>query len=257
MGVLFMFNKSMSTALGAIALAGAVGFGATAAQAGGLPPDEGSLKDTGYAAPAVDWTGFYVGALGSYVSAETDFYEFDFEDAMVGGTVGYNFQHRNIVFGVEGDASFGEMSDFVRDGNFIVGSGEFDQLFTLRGRIGYSVGRWLPFVTAGVMWGKLSLKQSCSAEGAIGASSFCDGAQFQQGQQVPVTYFDEEQTHVGWIAGGGVEYSVSDRWSIKGEVLTGEFGNETYDVDSVASPFSYDVDLDLDAAARLGVNARF
>ncbi|MCG3267514.1 outer membrane protein [Yoonia sp. I 8.24] len=124
------------------------------------------------AAAVTDWSGAYAGGTLGGVSGSSLFcqegYEETCEDnpndfdqptpapegAIFGLTAGYNWQRGNIVYGVEADISkasaegdTGDTDDF--------GCGEECQTdilaaATLRGRLGYATGQWLPYVTAGV-----------------------------------------------------------------------------------------------------------
>src|SRR4051794_26134928 len=56
--------------------------------------------------PVYNWTGFYVGINGGggWGSSRWDSTDrFDLSGGMVGGTVGYNWQNGQWVFGLEGD----------------------------------------------------------------------------------------------------------------------------------------------------------
>ena len=77
------------------------------------------------------------------------------------GTVGYNYQFDRFVLGVEGDYSWGDITDSKRDGNDIIENSKIDGFGTIRGRIGYVVGNFLPYVTGGVSFERMQLGQSC------------------------------------------------------------------------------------------------
>src|SRR6185437_9888119 len=60
--------------------------------------------------PVFSWTGFYAGINGGYgwggntsFSAPFPSSSFDTSGGLVGGTLGYNYQMNQLVFGVEGD----------------------------------------------------------------------------------------------------------------------------------------------------------
>ena len=40
--------------------------------------------------------------------------------------------------------------------------------------------------------------------------------------------FFDDQDHLGWAAGGGFEYALNNRWSIKAEYLYLDLGSENY-----------------------------
>jgi outer membrane immunogenic protein len=62
--------------------------------------------------PFFSWTGFYIGLNAGYgfgssewtnTTAGVSTGSFDVNGAMVGGTIGYNWQYASAVFGLEGD----------------------------------------------------------------------------------------------------------------------------------------------------------
>src|SRR6516162_1981913 len=59
-------------------------------------------------APIGNWAGFYIGAVGGYAAenASTD----RISGGFGGGTIGYNWQMSNIVFGLEADGAGADIS---------------------------------------------------------------------------------------------------------------------------------------------------
>ncbi|MGL1381522.1 outer membrane protein, partial [Vibrio parahaemolyticus] len=76
----------------------------------------------------------------------------NFTGGIYGAQLGYNLQTSNIVWGIETDISTGKLNDSVRDGNYIVETGEIRSQGTIRGRLGLALGRTLPYLTAGYAW---------------------------------------------------------------------------------------------------------
>jgi outer membrane immunogenic protein len=134
-------RKSVKVLLG-FGLASAGAAATPTAQAADIyrrePPPAASLKETPPVyAPAISWTGFYIGGnIGAnWPSDDIELFD-DNAQFIGGGHVGYNWQSpSNWVFGVEGDADF---------------SNDFDYLATVRGRLGYAFGRTLVYGTGGV-----------------------------------------------------------------------------------------------------------
>jgi hypothetical protein len=107
-----------------------------------------------------NWSGLYIGASGSYLSAETEYTNpatprQEFSGAMLGAQLGYNFQFNQIVVGAEVDWSRGNLDAFIRDGNYLTYSGNVDMYASLRLRAGVAIGNFLPFVTIGRAWTRL------------------------------------------------------------------------------------------------------
>ena len=200
----------------------------------------------------VKWQGFYIGGHGAYLSATTDYVNPStpsqtLEGAMLGLQAGYNWQMGRVVLGVEADVSFGNVNDFIRDGNFLTEDGEIRAFGSVRARLGYSFGNILPYVTGGLMWARLEQGITCPT-GAPAA--FCQAA----------GPFDARSTEtlLGWTAGAGVEYAINRNWSLKGEVLFGKFDDKDYtgnagNFGTQTTP----VELDLNYTAKIGVNYRF
>src|SRR5690242_20843085 len=68
-----------------------------------------------YMAPPYNWTGFYVGINGGGGWGRSDFSDpfatgsFNTSGGLVGGTVGYNWQMGQVVFGLEGDVDWSDI----------------------------------------------------------------------------------------------------------------------------------------------------
>src|SRR3954469_15906327 len=58
-------------------------------------------------APAYNWTGFYVGAMGGYGWSRSQ--GVDFNGGFAGGTVGASWQMSNIVLGIESEGAWSDI----------------------------------------------------------------------------------------------------------------------------------------------------
>lgn len=156
------------------------------------------------------WTGWYIGGqLGGGVGNNNGF--------IGGGTLGYNLQSQQLVWGIETDFS-GASLDGTRT--------DLDWLWTLRGRLGVPLsGNILPYVTAGL------------AVGDVDAT---------------VAGFSVAETNAGWTVGGGLEIELSRNWTIKGEYLYVDLG----DVDT-RLPIPASVEVDDFHILRAGINFKF
>ena len=205
-------------------------------------------------ADPTSWKGFYVGVHGSHLSAGTSYPTpatplQDFDGALLGVQAGYNFTlGSNWVLGIEGDISFGKLNDFIRDGNFLTEDGEIRTAGTLRARLGYAMeSGWMPYITGGLAWDQLEQGSTCPAAAPFGVC-FVTGA------------FDVRSTQgfTGWVVGGGAEFAISPRWSIKGEGMFGDFGDATYTgTVPVLGTSSVNVEQDLNSLFQVGVNYHF
>ena len=71
-------------------------------------------------------------------------------------------------------------------------------LATVRGRVGYSFDRFLPYITGGLALGNMKASQP----------GFTGG----------------EDTNAGWTAGGGLEFVIAGNWTAKAEYLYVDLG---------------------------------
>jgi outer membrane immunogenic protein len=116
---------------------------------------------------------------------------------------GYNFQSGNVVFGLEGSFSAANF-----DGKFTAPylpattagawTPNMNWLGTVTGRVGYSVGQWLPYVKGG--FAAADVGSPLQGAGAVGS-------------------FTQGSTATGWTAGLGFEYQFSPKWSLGLEYL--------------------------------------
>jgi outer membrane immunogenic protein len=156
-----------------------------------------------YMAPPYNWTGFYVGINGGGAWGSSDFSApfptgaFDLSGGLVGGTVGYNWQMGQFVFGVEGDIDWSHISGSTACGGTSCET-KNDWLATARGRLGYAFDRFLPYVTGGAAFGNIKTNIP-----GVGSTS---------------------DTNVGWTVGGGIEAAVAGPWTAKVEYLYVDLG---------------------------------
>lgn len=161
---------------------------------------------------AFSWQGFYVGFNGGYGVANTTLANSTFTSetfhpngALVGSTFGYNFQTGGAVYGIEGDVDYSWMRAAAGPGAPCSGCEVRNHyLATVRGRLGYAMDRWLPYVTGGAAFGDI---QTSTPGGG-----------------------SQSTNKVGWTAGGGVEYALpATNWSAKLEYLYADLGTATCD----------------------------
>lgn len=227
-------------------------FAATAAQAADIP----SRKDApSYLSPApvASWTGFYVGVYGGYGggSAKSSFNvigaglfqngtnEVPLQGFVAGGALGYNMQFaNNVVAGLEADIGWnGVQNKNQGSGTTIVGGvvslndgrspTSFGFYSSIRGRLGYAFGSFMPFVTGGVAITRVSasVNNSMVTIGLGGAFSATTGS--------------ASATRAGWTLGAGAEYAITPSWSFKTEYLYSQFAGVSVPVFGIpAGPIS-------------------
>lgn len=205
-----------------------------AANAADLPRRQAMpVKAPDYVA-AYNWTGFYVGINGGYGWGRSNFSgipttgSFDVNGWLLGGTVGYNWQAGQAVFGLEADLDYSDMRGNAACGAFNCGTR--NQWFgTARGRIGYAFDRFMPYVTGGLAFGDIK----ASVTGFPGAT----------------------QTKLGWTLGAGVEVALQGRWTAKAEYLYADLGSFDCGAACTATP-PQNVNFRTNIV-RAGLNYRF
>lgn len=118
-------------------------------------------------------------------------------------------------------------------------SAKLKYMGTVRGRLGYALGQFLPYATGGFAWGRMTLSTNWRLH------------QFNQVADLPFIA-SESHTHVGWTLGAGFEYAFAEHWSAKAEYLYVDLGKETY-FDGVQGGGSFGMQ---DHTVRIGINFR-
>ncbi|MCX8253389.1 Porin [Beijerinckiaceae bacterium RH CH11] len=175
--------------------------------------------------PVFTWTGLYVGGQVGYEFGKSNAFasagnrvglsaaNVNANGVIGGAHVGYNFSTQSLgfgnfgglgagglVLGVEGDVDgsnyksnylLGAVSDATRQ----------DIQGSVRGRLGVAFDRFMVYGTGGAAFGDLKNNYTF---GALNSSL--------------------SHTRVGWTAGGGVEYAISNNWSLRAEYRYTDFG---------------------------------
>jgi outer membrane immunogenic protein len=230
-------------ALGIVAIAATIG---TPALAADMPV---KAPPPPVAAPAYDWTGFYLGGTIGYSVGHNPsapiFPPFSPADQVtlapggfLGGVEGgYNWQIKQWLLGLEADWQWtGEKDSFCLD-CVPLGRGLAQNLpwfATVRGRLGYAVGPALFYATGGVAFGEVRTTPECCTT------------------QFGPTFTDDK---TGWVAGGGVEGALVGNWTAKIEYLYVKLGSTS---DSVVLPPLMVANSSIhDNIFRVGLNYRF
>ncbi|MDQ0475084.1 outer membrane protein [Labrys wisconsinensis] len=203
------------------------------------------------------WTGFYAG-----VNLGADFGDSKFKDRSFGngawnaagdsfkpdrtgftggGQVGYNYQWDWVVLGAEADVGYlgGSAHKASSLNGNTVGSIDDGWYSTIRGRVGVAYDRFLVFGTGGVIFAD---QGAHVVDNTTGASL--------------VTNKTDVQT--GWTVGGGVEYALTDNWTVRGDFLYYDLGkkNVTGQLNGSSGTYGFSVN-NTGELARLAVNYKF
>ena len=101
-----------------------------------------------------NWSGFYIGAYGAYgegTSKSDVAVDAHPSDPFPGIHAGYLFDFGNVILGLEGDASLADLDDDIRIGPAQV-TQDFDNIASVRARIGLPVDNTLFFANVGWAW---------------------------------------------------------------------------------------------------------
>lgn len=183
------------------------------------------FKGPAYVAPVFTWTGFYAGVNGGYgwgTSSWDPGPSFDTKGWMAGGTLGYNLQTGNFVWGIEGDFDWTDIK-----GESGAVSSRLPWFGTVRGRIGYAFDRFLPYFTGGAAIGDVKMNTGAGKD---------------------------QEWKIGWTIGGGVEWAFLGAWSAKIEYLYADLGTATCDIAACGAGVDVKTKTNM---VRGGINYRF
>jgi outer membrane immunogenic protein len=172
--------------------------------------------------PIFTWTGFYVGADIGYAWGYNNYTlagvlpYYNKPNGEIGGLhIGYNYQISQFVVGIEGDV---QGADF-NNSTTLLGLNTSTRVpveGSIRGRLGYAWDRTLFFVTGGAVFGDIENNYNIL------------GIYDPHG-----TY---TKTRTGYTVGGGIEYALSNNWSVRGEYRYADFGRSTDNIFSNLVP---------------------
>jgi outer membrane immunogenic protein len=227
-----------------IAAAALMSVASVSAYAADLP-----VKAPIYKAPATavyDWTGFYVGVnaglgvgrdLTTINSPATNFTESSHQSplgALGGVQAGYNWQAGRWVFGVEADFQGADLHDNYTcvSSCLPIRSLTFDQRIdwfgTARGRVGYTTGPVLTYVTGGFAYANVkdTIYNTFIPLGGLG---------------LPLTTVTttNQEVRTGYAIGSGVEASLGGNWTGKIEYLYLDLGSRSTTVGANTFGFEY------------------
>jgi outer membrane immunogenic protein len=113
-----------------------------------------------------------------------------------------------------------------------------------RGQLGMAFDRWLVYAAGGLATGAMDVTASYGP---------------RPGGSAAYSITDDNKWHIGWTAGAGLEYAITDNISLGAEYRYTELSSRTYNLGSVTGPFrthqtTADVDFKSHAVlARLNV----
>jgi outer membrane immunogenic protein len=201
-------------------------------------------------APIYNWTGIYFGAhVGAgWITGNWNATNFTnlgplrlgegSGSGFLGGAQGgINYQIGAMVFGVEGDISWAQISgDTCNTISAVVHcNSQADRVATLAGRFGIAADRSLFYLKGGVAW----LRSTQLLDLTLAQATLSDSKR-------------------GWTAGAGVEYALTRNWSAKLEYDFMDFGTSqfTFDFPIASTIVATDIKQRLQTVT-FGLNYRF
>jgi outer membrane immunogenic protein len=125
--------------------------------------------------------------------------DFGISGPYLGAQIGYNWQFGELVLGAEGDVSW---SGIAGDNVASTITHDINWFGTVRGRLGWAMGDWMPYVTGG--W------------------AYANATRANVVPQIAT------RGHSGWTAGAGVEWAFTQFWTLKAEYKYLAFGSASY-----------------------------
>jgi outer membrane immunogenic protein len=218
----------------------------------------------------VNWSGFYAGIVagGGFGQTSTDFVFAGIpgnpnaparvspngSGGLIGAELGYNYQIGNFLAGVEADIDYARISGSgtsITPNGFVMAPTRqtMNSFGTVRGRVGFLATRdVLIFATGGLAIGNVNMTTSFLPIPVGGAN--CINSSCGNGAA--------SATKTGATVGGGVEYALSNRLTIKAEYLFVDLGHTsttfplTLAVSTMAANSTYQEHL-----VRAGLNFKF
>jgi outer membrane immunogenic protein len=226
-------RRFLLASAGVLVMAGSIG-GASAADLSRPPPP--MVTKAPYFVPYYNWTGFYAGINGGYGWGTSNWSalpsSFDVNGGLFGGQIGYNWQFGQFVYGLEGDADWTDIrgTSNVLGCTLTICRTKNDFLATARGRVGYAIDRWMPYVTGGLAIGNI--------------------------RTTTPNFAGIDQTNAGWTVGAGVEFAIVGNWTAKAEYLYVDLGTANCGVTCGFPAVGNNVGLTTNVV-RGGINYRF
>ena len=185
-----------------------------------------------------NWDGVFIGAFAGYgwgtltdddsllgLTSGDD--TLDLTGWQVGVAAGANFTvSEAIVAGIVGDIAWTDLSGEDTTAGVPVAY-DVNWLGSIRGRLGFDGGAFLPYVTAGVAFANATATETPAV-------------------------IDDTQTHIGWTVGAGVEFAVADNISLDLLYRYTDYGSKDYVLTTDPTPLSLTTHT-----VSVGVNFKF
>ena len=147
---------------------------------------------------------------------------------LAGGQIGYNWQVNSFLLGFEADASgtglrmTGTSINTRFPGTItsqtvtLATTTDIDWMATFRGRLGFTAGRALFYVTGGAAVADIDVGNVFTLVNGPGITIPAGAFASASGSSI---------TRLGWTVGGGFEWAFADAWSVAAEYRHSDFGS--------------------------------
>lgn len=204
-------------------MAFAIGAAAVASSQSGVAAD--LQVETPVVASASNWEGTYIGAFVGYGRGmayqpddESDYlpdYELPLEGATLGVTAGADFLiSGSVIAGMVGDLAWSRLHGEEE----LYSEVDINWAASLRGKLGYDAGAFLPYLTGGLALAVVNVKNNT---------------------------FDDSNIHFGWTAGVGTEVALSDTMSLDVLYRYSDYGQVAYEPDIHFSATAHTISVGL------------
>ncbi|MFN0263257.1 outer membrane protein [Tepidamorphus sp. 3E244] len=182
------------------------------------------------------WDGFYAGIFGGGAfgdsrqdnTAGPTTGDYDIDGGFVGIFTGHNWQRGRVVYGIERDFAFGDISGQTTNNCVDLCFTDVNWVSTIRGRIGYDMGRFMPYLTAGVGFGEVDVGTKLA------------------GADPPLS---NDDINVGLAVGAGIEAKVTRRINARVEYMWVDLGDTYYHIPAQGQAGIVDADIHMVRAA--------
>ncbi len=187
-------------------------------------------------APGFDWTGYYAGLRAGYGWGSSDitgtdgtpFSSPDLSGGYIGGQVAGLWQFNQFVIGSEADLNYSGINGSADQAPGNSFGTNIEWFGSINAKAGYAMDRYLVYGTGGVAFAGIETKQDSSSD------------------------FSRTRTNAGWTIGAGVDYALTDKFTVGAQYRYYDFGSDHYDGNNSFSDRNQDVKLN-----TVGINLNY
>lgn len=193
--------------------------------------------------PTYDWTGVYLGAqigggwYGDKPGSDPGYVPVRTHGVLGGLYGGYNWQAPGtpLVLGLDADFTLNGVNGRGHSANGNSGTIDWKWTGAVRGRVGYALDRFLPYVAGGLGFGRFETAYAWPSGSKI----------------------EGEATVTGWTIGAGIDYAITDNLIARLDYRYTDFGKNKVNLNYLGSYYdSSEVESNMHDV-RVGVSYKF